>query len=382
MRRHISRDGNMFVTYPQRGGGPTFSRHSQAETDRELAFQYALERSQQPDFDVAGQGHRQHGGEEGPDGLEAMIAQWGVELHKNGQAGAFLFDLAKIKPSVGKDSFKKDLRRIAKEAKLSIDESVFEEIRSTDWDILTNEMDVAIETAALDGREFYLRDFVPESEPNPAPDPGDWWSYLTSYNGLGPSPPAPKKAIGDDGGVVHAYRAPYDDTLQPSAPPPEDVYGKPGADQPPRAPPNRPPVVAATQILSTAITELKGASALERIKLLEALQLDPNLQAMVKAGLLDWKELLMDNDGSVVAPDGTKPEKIVDEAKLKDLQSKLLKLGLQQQQATAVQIRQSERQRTTPGNKPGTGFFGNRAVYMPPQYLPGRLPNEENVVLV
>ena len=358
-RQHISRDGNMFVTYPQR-----IPKRMRGPGHR-------------------GQGHRQHGGEEGPDGLEAMIAQWGVELHKNGQAGAFLFDLAQIKPSVGKDSFKKDLRRIAKEAKLSIDESVFEDIRSTDWDILTDEMDVAIETAALDGREFYLRDFVPESEPNPAPDPdGSWWSYLTSYNGLGPSPPAPKKAIGDDGDVVHAYQVFYDDTAQPSAPPPEDVAGKPGADQPPRAPPNRPPVVAATQILSTAITELKGASALERIKLLEALQLDPNLQAMVKAGLLDWKELLMDNDGSVVAPDGTKPEKIVDEAKLKDLQSKLLKLGLQQQQSMAVQIRQSERQRTTPGNKPGTGYFGNRAVWMPPQYLPGRLPNEENVVLV
>jgi hypothetical protein len=66
------------------------------------------------------------------------------------------------------------------------------------------------------------------------------------------------------------------------------------------------------------------------------------LQAMVKAGLLDWKELLKDNDGSVVAPDGSKPEKIVDEAKLRDLQSKLLRVGAQQQRSDAVQIKQAQ----------------------------------------
>ena len=77
----------------------------------------------------------------------------------------------------------------------------------------------------------------------------------------------------------------------------------------------------------SAAPAMKPKTALrcsEKIKLLEVLQMDPNLQALVKAGLFKWDEIMKDNDGSVVSPDGSKPPKIIDESKLKDLQSKLL----------------------------------------------------------
>ena len=47
-----------------------------------------------------------------------------------------------------------------------------------------------------------------------------------------------------------------------------------------------------------------------------------------------------------------------------------------------VQIR--ERRRATPGPKTSRadGFFPGVKVYMPPRYLPGRLPNPQNSVLV
>jgi len=152
-----------------------------------------------------GRGHRQRGGEEGPAGLEAMIAEWGVQLHKNGQAGAFLFDLARIKPSGGTDTFRKDLRRIAKDAKLPIDEDVFEAISRTDWDILTEEMDVAIETAALEGQEFYISDPPPELQ---APDPDDtsWASSLYSMLGYDETPKSTKAIGSSDGPSTDAPR--------------------------------------------------------------------------------------------------------------------------------------------------------------------------------
>ena len=86
------------------------------------------------------------------------------------------------------------------------------------------------------------------------------------------------------------------------------------------------------------------------------------------------------NDGSVSNPDGTKPSMIIDEAKLKDLQSQLRRVGVQQQNMAAMQVLRYQRERTTPGPKPGRGFFGNKRVYMGPQYLPGRLPNQKNMI--
>ena len=116
--------------------------------------------------------------------------------------------------------------------------------------------------------------------------------------------------------------------------------------------------------------------------MLEAIQLDPNLRAMVQAGMLNWADLMKANDGSVVNPDGTKPELILDEAKLQDVQSKLLRLGLQQQAEADMQVQRYQRQSTTSGAKPGAGFYGNKPVYMGPRYAPGRLPNTKNVSLI
>ena len=144
----------------------------------------------------------------------------------------------------------------------------------------------------------------------------------------------------------------------------------------------RPQIEISANDLNEIEKRIHGASSLEKIKLLEAMQLDPNLRAMVQAGLLSWNELMKNNDGSVVAPDGTKPSMIIDEDKLKDVQSKLLKLGLQQQQETDIRVQQYQKQRTIPGPKTGTGFFGNHSVYMGPRYLPGRLPSVKNKTLV
>jgi hypothetical protein len=128
---------------------------------------------------------------------------------------------------------------------------------------------------------------------------------------------------------------------------------------------------------------LLGASSLDRIRILEAMQMDANLQALVLAGLMDWDDIMSKNTDNVVAPDGTVPETVVDEKKLEALQSRLLAIGAQQQQTEQVQLRRRIKQRATPGPKPGgTGFFGKKDVYMPPRYLLGVLPGLKNKVLV
>lgn len=137
-----------------------------------------------------------------------------------------------------------------------------------------------------------------------------------------------------------------------------------------------------TQRLSSDIEQLRGASSLDRIRILEAIQMDPNLQALVQAGLMNWNDIMSKNTGKVVAPDGSVPETVVDEDKLKALQSRLLKVGLQQRQTEQVLMRQSVKQRTTPGPKAGSGLYRNRRVYMDPRYLPGQLPDLKNKVLV
>ena len=137
---------------------------------------------------------------------------------------------------------------------------------------------------------------------------------------------------------------------------------------------------AAQHTVQKAANELQGASPLEKIKLLETLQMDPNLQEMAKAGLFKWDDIMKDNDGSVVGPDGTRPTKIVDENKLKSLQSMLLKLGKQQQDTEALNVATFQKQRVTPGAKAApNGFYPNVKVWMPPQYLPGQLPYKQNV---
>jgi hypothetical protein len=167
-----------------------------------------------------------------------------------------------------------------------------------------------------------------------------------------------------------------------SAPAPEPTTAPEPAPAPaPEPAPGARAKTAANDLKATG-ESLSGASSLEKIKLLEAIQLDPNLRAMVQAGMLNWADLMKTNDGSVVNSDGTKPELILDEAKLQDVQSKLLRLGLQQQAEADMQVQRYQRQRTTSGAKPGAGFYGNKSVYMGPRYTPGRLPNTKNVSLL
>ena len=167
----------------------------------------------------------------------------------------------------------------------------------------------------------------------------------------------------------------------PPAPAPAPPESGPAPAPAPEPSPGARAKTAANDLKATG-ESLSGASSLEKIKLLEAIQLDPNLRARVQAGMLNWADLMKTNDGSVVNSDGTKPELILDEAKLQDVQSKLLRLGLQRQAEADMQVQRYQRQRTTSGAKPGAGFYGNKPVYMGPRYTPGRLPNTKNVSLI
>jgi hypothetical protein len=122
---------------------------------------------------------------------------------------------------------------------------------------------------------------------------------------------------------------------------------------------------------------------MDKVKLLEVFQMDPNLQALVRAGLFKWDDVLKAKDGSVVLPDGSRPTKIIDQNKLSTLRNTLQTVSTRIESVALEQVQIRERRRATPGPKTSTdGFFPGVKVYMGPRYLPGRLPNPQNSVLV
>lgn len=129
------------------------------------------------------------------------------------------------------------------------------------------------------------------------------------------------------------------------------------------------------QALSSANTSLKGASPDERVKLLETLQSDPQLQELVRAGLMNWSDLMRPNpakgsEGHVASVDEGDP--VIDPTKLAALQSKL-STAAQRQANDLTRVQQVvERRRTTPGAVPATSgaMFPGLKVWMPPAFAP------------
>ena len=282
----------------------------------------------------------QYGGEDDGDPLGEMLDRWTEKLRKDGNYTQLIEGLKSIEPRSSPlgpfkertdAEFRGKLDKLATSFGLPVNGRALDATVATDWGFIRHTLDedhLEVTDALAPAGDLMLGQ--PAPAPAPAPVPRE-------------SAPAP-------------------------APAPEPA---PGA----RA------KTAANDLKATG-ESLSGASSLEKIKLLEAIQLDPNLRAMVQAGMLSWKDLMKANDGSVVNSDGTKPEMILDEAKLQDVQSKLLRLGLQQQAEADMQVQRYQRQRTTSGAKPGAGFYGNKSVYMGPRYTPGRLPNTKNVSLL
>ena len=129
------------------------------------------------------------------------------------------------------------------------------------------------------------------------------------------------------------------------------------------------------QALSSANTSLKGASPDERVKLLETLQSDPQLQELVRTGLMNWSDLMRPNpakgsEGHVASVDEGDP--VIDPTKLAALQSKL-STAAQRQANDLTRVQQVvERRRTTPGAVPATSgaMFPGLKVWMPPAFAP------------
>jgi hypothetical protein len=325
----------------------------------------------------------QYGGEESLSELPILVDQWTRELQSDGgKLTAFLRGLAAIKPREGTSNkmFREELDALAMSLDLPMYPTALDELVANDWEYIKNEVenDVLTVTNAVvpDEKSDVSRS---KDEVRGMPDtkkPAVSW-LEAAYNAA--------QAHGTSSVLVPGefsnFRPAMTDTLQPPRAPEPTTAPEPAPAPAPEPAPGARAKTAANDLKATG-ESLSGASSLEKIKLLEAIQLDPNLRAMVQAGMLSWKDLMKANDGSVVNSDGTKPEMILDEAKLQGVQSKLLRLGLQQQAEADMQVQRYQRQRTTSGAKPGAGFYGNKSVYMGPRYTPGRLPNTKNVSLL
>ena len=196
----------------------------------------------------------------------------------------------------------------------------------------------------------------------------------------GPSPSAPPAA---------------DVPPMPSAPPAADVPPMPSA--PPAA--DVPTVSSAAQTADAAalVVQTNDAAALiestiaqegslspyQKTQLMVQLMESPVLTQMVKLGLLKWSDLVTSNDGSYKDPDGTEPDLMLDMAALGKIKDQLRQAAAMQEQRRISDVIIRQRERTVPGPKASSyGPFPGKTVYMGPRYLPGRLPNPANVVLV
>ena len=138
---------------------------------------------------------------------------------------------------------------------------------------------------------------------------------------------------------------------------------------------------AGMDTIASASGKLKGASPDERIQLLQELQRNPELQDLVKAGLMEWNDLLVKNppagsDNHVSNPDGDDPEYVIDSKKLADLRRKLAAYGTKQ--AAGLQNVQEAvaRRRTTAGSVPSAqnAIFPGVKVWTPVAWAPAPRP--------
>ena len=138
---------------------------------------------------------------------------------------------------------------------------------------------------------------------------------------------------------------------------------------------------AGMDTIAGASGKLNGASPDERIQLLQELQRSPELQDLVKAGLMNWDDMLVKNppagsDKHVSNPDGDDPAYVIDSEKLADLRRKLAAYGTKQ--AADLQNVQEAvaRRRTTAGSVPSAqnAIFPGVKVWTPVAWAPAPKP--------
>ena len=138
---------------------------------------------------------------------------------------------------------------------------------------------------------------------------------------------------------------------------------------------------AGMDTIARASGKLNGASPDERIQLLQELQRSPELQDLVKAGLMDWSDMLIKNppagsDKHVSNPDGDDPAYVINSEKLADLRRKLAAYGTKQ--AAGLQNVQEAvaRRRTTAGSVPSArnAIFPGVKVWTPVAWAPAPKP--------
>ena len=138
---------------------------------------------------------------------------------------------------------------------------------------------------------------------------------------------------------------------------------------------------AGMDTIAGASGKLNGASPDERIQLLQELQRSPELQDLVKAGLMNWDDMLIKNppagsDKHVSNPDGDDPAYVIDSEKLADLRRKLAAYGTKQ--AADLQNVQEAvaRRRTTAGSVPSAqnAIFPGVKVWTPVAWAPAPKP--------
>ena len=138
---------------------------------------------------------------------------------------------------------------------------------------------------------------------------------------------------------------------------------------------------AGMDTIASASGKLNGASPDERIQLLQELQRSPELQDLVKAGLMNWDDMLIKNppagsDKHVSNPDGDDPAYVIDSEKLADLRRKLAAYGTKQ--AAGLQNVQEAvaRRRTTAGSVPSAqnAIFPGVKVWTPVAWAPAPKP--------
>ena len=135
--------------------------------------------------------------------------------------------------------------------------------------------------------------------------------------------------------------------------------------------------------LARTTSKLDGASSEVRIQLLEELQRNSQLQALVKAGLMRWDDLMIKNppatdSNHVSNPDGDNPEYVIDRTKLVDLQRKLSDYA-SKQSATLGNLQQTiARRRTTPGVVPSASnaIYPGMKVWTPVAWAPALKPGQ------
>ena len=135
--------------------------------------------------------------------------------------------------------------------------------------------------------------------------------------------------------------------------------------------------------LAKASSKLDGASSEVRIDLLQELQRNPQLQELVKAGLMRWDDLMIKNppatdSNHVSNPDGDDPKYVVNRTKLVDLQRKLSDYASKQTGSLSNVQQAVARRRTTPGVVPSASnaIYPNMKVWTPVAWAPALKPGQ------